>query len=170
MFLKLITSNFVLQIIFCIFENKNQIMEKVLFSPGFDCLEAIIEELTKAKEDIKICVFTISDNRIEDVLKKKQSEGINIRIITDNDKRFDLGSDIVALAKIGIPVKVDLTKAHMHHKFAVIDNKVTITGSYNWTRSAQEYNYENIIITENKEATDVFIAEFEKLWSAMISI
>lgn len=139
-------------------------MDKVYFSPGRDCLDAITKTLLSAKNDVKICVFTISDNRIVDAIKELQYRGINIKIISDNDKMHDRGNDVEYLASRGIAVKIDRTDAHMHHKFAVIDEEVTITGSYNWTRSAEQYNHENIVITDNPKITKPFVKEFNKLW------
>ena len=145
-------------------------MNKAYFSPGTDCLNAIIDTLLTAKNTVKICVFTISDNRIVDAIKELQYRGINIKIISDNDKRFDRGSDIEYIASRGIAVHIDRTEAHMHHKFAVIDEEVTITGSYNWTRSAEQYNHENIIITDNEKLTKAFVKEFNKLWKETDSL
>ena len=73
-------------------------MTKVYFSPGPDCLNAIRDTLRKAKRKAKICVFTISDNRIVDAIKEMQLNGVNIKIISDNDKRYDEGNDIDILA------------------------------------------------------------------------
>ena len=54
----------------------------------------------------------------------------------------------------------------MHHKFAVFDRKVLLTGSYNWTRSAASENQENLIVTEAPGLVRSFAAEFDKLWAA----
>ena len=142
-------------------------MTKVYFSPGTDCLNAIIDTLKKAKRKANICVFTISDNRIVDAIKEMQLNGVNIKIISDNDKRYDKGNDIDYIANMGIAVKLDKTHAHMHHKFAVIDDTITITGSYNWTRSAETKNYENILITDSKDVAKAYGREFDKLWEIM---
>jgi len=139
-------------------------MTKVYFSPGPDCLNAIIDALKKAKRRAKICVFTISDNRIVDAIKDIQLNGVNIKIISDNDKRYDTGNDIDYISDLGIDVKLDTTSAHMHHKFAVIDDTITITGSYNWTRSAEQKNYENILVTDSKDIAKAYTREFDKLW------
>lgn len=139
-------------------------MTKVYFSPGPDCMNAIIDTLKKAKRRAKICVFTISDNRIVDAVKEMQLNGVNIKVISDNDKRFDQGNDIDYIARLGIDVRLDTTQAHMHHKFAVIDDTITITGSYNWTRSAEQKNYENILVTDSKDVAKAYGREFDKLW------
>ncbi len=146
-------------------------MTKIYFSPGTDCLNAIVDTLKKAEHSAKICVFTISDNRIVDAIKDMQLNGVNIKIISDNDKRYDKGNDIDYMAsRLGIDIKLDTTSAHMHHKFAVIDDKITITGSYNWTRSAETRNYENILVTDDEKVAKTYVKEFDKLWKMMEQI
>jgi len=93
--------------------------------------------------------------------------GVAIQLLTDNDKLLDLGSDIIELRKAGINVKVDNTSNHMHHKFLVTDDSSIITGSYNWTRSAAKFNYENIIVSTEQTLVHDFIIEFERLWNLM---
>jgi phosphatidylserine/phosphatidylglycerophosphate/cardiolipin synthase-like enzyme len=94
-------------------------------------------------------------------------KGLEIRIITDNDKMRDLGSDIDRLAKAGIAVKMDNTSNHMHHKFMVVDDRSLLTGSYNWTRSAARYNHENIVLIHETGVVRSFLKEFERLWKEM---
>ena len=142
--------------------------ERVYFSPGEDCLNAILYQIKNASKMIQICLFTISDNRISDEVISKHRQGVPVNIITDNDKLYDTGSDIKQLSRSGIPVKVDVTDNHMHHKFALFDKTTTITGSYNWTRSAEKYNHENIIITDSDSMIREFEREFDKLWEECI--
>lgn len=141
--------------------------EQVYFSPGEQCLQAIVSCIQKAIYTVDICVFTISDDRITSQIIACFQAGRKVRILTDNEKLHDLGSDIKQLAKAGIPVMVDQTRNHMHHKFAIIDSRLVLTGSYNWTRSAAEYNHENILVTHNKQAVYHFEKEFGKLWAEM---
>jgi phosphatidylserine/phosphatidylglycerophosphate/cardiolipin synthase-like enzyme len=54
----------------------------------------------------------------------------------------------------------------MHNKFAVIDNAVILTGSYNWTISASNCNQENILIIESKLVSNNYQNEFNKLWKS----
>lgn len=141
---------------------------EVYFSPQDDCAPEIIRHLESAQSRLRICVFTISDNRISEALAQRARDGIRVRIVTDNDKVYDYGSDIQRLAKVGrIDVRVDRTEHHMHHKFAVIDDARVITGSYNWTRSADEYNHENVLMTAEPAVVDAYSKEFERLWDAM---
>jgi phosphatidylserine/phosphatidylglycerophosphate/cardiolipin synthase-like enzyme len=70
----------------------------------------------------------------------------------------------------GIPVKIDDTRHHMHHKFAIVDKEILVNGSYNWTRSADEYNHENLIITKDEALVKDFTQEFKKLWNEFDSL
>ncbi|MFT5822503.1 MAG: cardiolipin hydrolase [Crocinitomix sp.] len=139
--------------------------ESVYFSPGEECLQAILSNIRGASQKIRICLFTISDNRITKELISKSRQGVSVRIITDNDKMFDKGSDIEELSRAGISIRVDETDNHMHHKFALFDGDITLTGSYNWTRSAERYNHENILITDSNKVLREFNKEFESLWN-----
>ena len=140
---------------------------KVYFSPSEDCRNAIIREIRNAKAMLKICVFTISDDRITDAILEAHQRSVAITIITDNDKTFDVGSDIEMLSKKGIRIKMDTTTNHMHHKFMVVDDRTVTTGSYNWTNSAARYNQENIIVTADKAAVSAFSKEYDRLWPLM---
>lgn len=64
----------------------------------------------------------------------------------------------------GICVRCDRTSVHMHHKFAVVDERLLITGSLNWTQTAVQRNKENILITEDPELVQPFVKEFQRLW------
>jgi len=139
-------------------------MYKSYFSPGEDCRNAIISKLKQAKKEVKVCVFTITDNQIGSVLRDLHYDGIEVKIITDNDKQYDRGSDIDYLAQKGVDIRIDTTDAHMHHKFAIIDDEILINGSYNWTVSAAEKNQENIIVTDNRDFVKSFLKEFDNLW------
>ncbi len=140
------------------------VVEDIKFSPNDNCQKGIIDFIDNAKQNIKICVFTISDNEISDKIIEKFEQNVDVKIITDNEKVFDMGSDIRKFVEIGLKVKVDKTPHHMHHKFAITDDKLLLTGSYNWTRSAEERNYENIIVTDQRDLTKAYIKEFDKLW------
>lgn len=108
--------------------------------------------------------ITITDDRITGAILEAHRRGIAIRILTDNEKAFDPGSDITRLEHAGVPIRVDRTPYHMHHKFAIIDNELLLNGSYNWTRGAAENNEENFIITDDKRLLGPFRELFERLW------
>lgn len=138
---------------------------EALFSPQHNCAGRVAELFGNARSFVDICVFTITDDRITDAIVRAHRRGVKIRIVTDNDKSFDPGSDIERLRALGIPVRMDRTIDHMHHKFAIFDGSLLLSGSYNWTRSAQDNNEENILLTTEKRLVVPFRDLFEKLWS-----
>jgi len=139
---------------------------EAFFSPGEQCVRKIVNLIGCADETIEICVFTITDNRISDAILEAHNAGRNVRIVTDNDKSNDAGSDIYNLDRRGVPVRVDSSPYHMHHKFAIFDNRQVLTGSYNWTRGAANSNQENIVVSHEPQLLRGFQREFEKLWKA----
>ncbi len=64
----------------------------------------------------------------------------------------------------GLPVRLDASAFHMHHKFALFDGRRLATGSFNWTRSATEGNEENLIVTDDIRLVRAFAERFERLW------
>lgn len=136
------------------------------FSPGQDCRRAILDLLVRARRTLDVCVFTISDDRIAEGLLAAHRRGVQLRLITDNDKTADTGNDIGRLVDAGIPVRVDETAWHMHHKFAIADSATLLTGSFNWTRSASDYNQENVLVTQELRLVEAFEREFGRLWQA----
>jgi phosphatidylserine/phosphatidylglycerophosphate/cardiolipin synthase-like enzyme len=134
------------------------------FSPGEDCKRLIIEELNRTLLTVDICVFTISDDDIAETIRECRHRKVKVRIISDDEKIDDPGSDVYALAAAGIETRIDDSPHHMHHKFAIFDNRRLLTGSYNWTRSAADCNQENILLTDDKRTVAAYKDEFEKLW------
>ena len=147
-------------------EEPDQNSSQVYFSPGDDCPQIIINQLERASRSIDICVFTITDNRIADAIRDAFVRGIAVRVISDNDKSLDPGSDIERLKGLGVPIRIDQTQHHMHHKYAVFDQKTTLTGSYNWTRSADKHNDENFVITSEPTINRAYSGHFDRLWNA----
>lgn len=86
---------------------------------------------------------------------------------TDNTKEFDAGSDVAQLRSAGVPIAVDRTDAHMHHKFAIFDGNWLLNGSYNWTRSACEHNEENLVASNDPALVGQFQRAFEQLWTSL---
>jgi mitochondrial cardiolipin hydrolase len=138
-----------------------------LFSPGDACLGHIVNRFFAARKSVEVCVFTITDDRITRAILDAHKRRVQVRIVTDNEKMYDAGSDIERLAAAGVPVRVDKSPYHMHHKFAVFDRTFLVNGSYNWTRGAAEYNFENVMDTADPGLVSAFGAEFERLWAAL---
>lgn len=145
--------------------SSSNVYVRSFFFPSESSFSELQRALSSARSTIDVCVFTITDDDIANVLIQAHRRGIKVRVISDNDQAASRGSDIAKLASHGIPVRVDPTPAHMHNKFAVVDGNVLISGSYNWTKGARRDNNENIIITNSGDAVSSFSQEFNKLWN-----
>ena len=137
------------------------------FSPSEGCPQRIMQLLSAARTDLDICVFMITDDRLAEAILEAHARGVAVRIITDNEKAFDLGSDVERLQAAGVQLKVDQTPFHMHHKFALVDRQLLLTGSYNWTRGAARDNLENFIVTSERRLVEPFLEVFERLWRTL---
>jgi cardiolipin hydrolase len=144
-----------------------KLLQEAFFSPEDDCVAVINGYLRTVRRTLHLCVFTITDDRISRKILQCHQRGIAVKLISDNEKAFDTGSDIKSLAQGGIEVRIDATPNHMHHKFAIMDEQVVMTGSYNWTRSAAHYNHENILVTNDAAVVARYRDCFENLWPDM---
>jgi mitochondrial cardiolipin hydrolase len=147
--------------------------DRACFSPGEQCLGAIIHRFEECRTTADLCVFTITDDRISRSILDAHRRRVKIRILSDQDKSGDLGSDMRQFREAGIAVKLadvftlsgPRHEGHMHHKFAIFDGERLINGSYNWTRGAANVNFENLVDTANPDLISVFSEEFRRLWN-----
>jgi phosphatidylserine/phosphatidylglycerophosphate/cardiolipin synthase-like enzyme len=137
------------------------------FSPGEAPLRAIVKLLEEARGSIDVCVFTVTDDRLARALLEAHQRGVRVRVVSDDEKALDAGSDVGRLSDAGIPVRLDRTEAHMHHKFALFDRLRLLTGSYNWTRSAATVNHENVLVSDDPRLVQPFCRAFDDLWTAL---
>lgn len=135
------------------------------FAPRESVYQRVVRALDGTRQRADLAVFTITDDRITRAILAAHQRGVALRIVSDNDKANDLGSDVERLARAGVPVRIDRTPVHMHHKFAIFDGRTLLNGSFNWTRSATEENAENILLTDDETLVKAYAAEFEHCWS-----
>ena len=140
------------------------VVSSAYFSPGDTCLRRLSDLMRGCRASLDICVFTIADDRLTGAILDCHARGVQVRIVSDDDKRHDAGSDIHRLREHGLAVRLDDSPAHMHHKFALFDGRVLANGSFNWTRSATRDNDENLVVTDDANLVRVFGLQFEKLW------
>jgi len=148
---------------------RNVEVNDALFFPDTDKsdglnYEIFLQYLSSPTKTIEVCVFTITDDAVANILLDLHKKGIKVRIITDDDQSASTGSDIQTMKKAGIPVEMDSTPYHMHNKFAIIDGVLLLNGSYNWTTTANTKNNENMIVTNHKGLVKSYGEYFEKLW------
>ena len=137
----------------------------VYFSLVGDPERAIIEQLNKAGESIDIAMYYFTDRNLANAVIDAHNRGVGVRVYLDKDQKEAQYSKSRYLTKQGITIRYSSNSYLMHHKFAVIDNEVVITGSYNWTASAGERNNENLIVIRDPPLASRYKQEFYRLWS-----
>ena len=137
---------------------------EAVFSTREDCAQYLQGLISSCRRTIDVCVFTITDDRITRSLVEAHRRKVEVRVISDDEKSSDAGSDIQHLKQSGIAIKTDRDPNHMHHKFALFDGQRLLNGSYNWTRSASLRNEENFVVTNDRKLVREFNSHFEYLW------
>ena len=137
----------------------------IKFTPSTECEDAIINYINSSKETIDIAVYSINNDKIVNALKNAYDRGIKLRILTDRLQASAKSSKVIDLYRYGINIRVNSKHKIEHNKFAVYDQKVASTGSFNWTNTASNKNSENcVFIIRNKSAVKEYANRFEYLW------
>lgn len=138
---------------------------QIFFSPSNRCENSIIKLINQSEERIDVVVYAINNDDIVEALKKAQNRGVKIRILTDRLQASNKYSKVRELYNYGINIRVHSKHKIEHNKFAVFDNNVAMTGSYNWTNPATEKNSENcVFFFRDRDAIEKYQNRFEYLW------
>ena len=138
---------------------------KVYFSPNGGCQKAVIAEIRKATQTIDIAMYYLTSRDIAQALVRAQENNVRVRIVLDQGQEIEHASKSGYLVKHGLEIKYHMGFGLMHNKFAIIDGKSLITGSFNWTRTAEEKNEENLLIITDQETLKEYEERFNYLWN-----
>ena len=136
------------------------------FSPEDKVGEKITEKLKQANSSIYFMAFSFTDDRMGKVLREKAKAGVLIKGVFETVGSGTKYSEFGPLSKAGIDVRQDGNPYLMHHKVFIIDEKIVITGSFNFSAGADESNDENVVIIEDPALAKAFMAEFQRVYSA----
>jgi len=136
----------------------------VSFSRTEDTSQLLQYWIGRANETIRLMVMLITQDELADTLIAANSRGIDIDVIIDDEWLFSSGSDYQQILDAGVDIRGDDRGALMHHKVMIIDGYVVMTGSYNWSTSAEDRNDENIIILKSETLAQSYLEEFNRIW------
>ena len=141
---------------------------QVLFSPHGGIRGRIIKACNLSKTSIDAAIFDFTSGDLADALVRAKDRDVALRVIADPKRGADRNSETPFLKKKGVNLRLLPGKGRgiMHNKFAIFDGRILLTGSYNWTESAEEYNWENVIILEDTAVVRAYREQFEKMWKA----
>ena len=134
---------------------------EVYFSPHGGCAEAIIRELDKAKFSVLVQAYSFTSAPIAKALLSTHKRGVKVQVILDKSQRTDKYSSAAFFLNQGIPVKIDAKHAIAHNKVMIIDGETVITGSFNFTKAAEEKNAENLLIIHDKKLASLYIKNWQ---------
>ncbi|GAH47625.1 unnamed protein product, partial [marine sediment metagenome] len=110
------------------------------------------------------------DREIALPLVKARERGVKVRLYLDKDQVDYKYSQSRFLVQKGIKTRISTNNYNMHNKFAIIDNRLLLTGSYNWTFSANHRNDENLMVIDDSEIIEIFQNQFVNLWTNKYSL
>ncbi|HLG30855.1 MAG TPA: phospholipase D-like domain-containing protein [Candidatus Brocadiales bacterium] len=139
---------------------------QALFSPEGKIRDHILKRINGCSSSIEIAVYDFTSGDIAEALVNAKNRGVKIRLVMDKKQAEKEGSLYGFLKDEGFDVlllkgRVD---GSMHNSFVVFDNKLVLTGSYNWTEYAEKFNYENAILTDEKAVVKMYQDEFKRLY------
>jgi phosphatidylserine/phosphatidylglycerophosphate/cardiolipin synthase-like enzyme len=123
---------------------------------------AIINEISNAKTEILVQAYSFTSTPIAKALVDAHKRGVKVEAILDKSQRKETYTETTFLANMGVPTFIDDKHAIAHNKVMVIDRETVITGSFNFTKAAEEKNAENLLVIRSKELAEKYIDNWMK--------
>ena len=143
----------------------NGILVENYFSPDDGVAAQVVSALQAAEESIYFMAFSFTREDFSQVLIEKADAGLTVRglyesqqIASGSDQSWNLLSDAE------LEVLQDGNRYKLHHKVIIIDGQIVITGSYNFSNSAEDRNDENILIIHDPDLAFLYLEEFAARW------
>lgn len=138
---------------------------KVLFSPQDNCAREIVSQIDRAENYVYVAIYYFTSRPIAYALLKAKDRKVDVKVCLDKEQPSYEYSKSRFLQNKGINIRLIGDSGIMHNKFCVIDDHITITGSYNWTVRADLKNDENLLVIESQEIAKKYKDQFNKFWS-----
>jgi len=138
-------------------------VDALFVSPTVDGVieDRIIEAIDGAEDELLVAMYSFTDDDIGFALVMAYLRGVEVYVLLDDGQDSDSqGREYPNLTSVGIPVGVEHQTGLLHHKFLVVDRELVITGSYNWSDSADQSNFENVVVISCAEIAEAYACEF----------
>ncbi len=136
------------------------------FAPEDGVLDRILELVEGAGESIRFMAFSFTDDRLGEAVKQQSKAGIEVQGVFEARGADTEYSEYGRLSRARPPLDV-LTDGNpyiLHHKVIIVDDKVVILGSFNFSESANELNDENVLIIHDRDVAALYRDEFERMY------
>jgi phosphatidylserine/phosphatidylglycerophosphate/cardiolipin synthase-like enzyme len=132
----------------------------VCFSPEEDCAAFAVRAINNAQREILVGAYGLTTGSgVVEALVRAKGRGVDVRLIADKTTPCPAINGIEPLATAGVPVWIDAQARIAHAKTMVIDDAVTLMGSYNWTRGAAAYS-ENLNLVSSPAVAAAYAAHW----------
>lgn len=137
---------------------------QVCFSPNGGTQKAIVAAIDNCEKSIRVMAYYFTCEEIRDAVLRARLRGVEVAIVLDKTQERRKDSVWKALSDAGCEVRFDRKHRIMHNKVILIDGKLVITGSYNFTKSAEVRNAENCLFIRDTALAGKYLAEFERVF------
>ena len=138
---------------------------EVYFSPEDGVAKHVLQRLQEARKSIRFMAFSYTEDKISDAMIAKFKAGLAVSGVFEAQNAGGSGADFNRLKQSGIDVLQDGNCYILHHKVIVIDERTVITGSYNFTGSAERDNDENLVIVDDSDLARAYLGEFRRVYA-----
>jgi phosphatidylserine/phosphatidylglycerophosphate/cardiolipin synthase-like enzyme len=132
------------------------------FTPPEDCTALIRRELAAAERQVLVQAYSFTSAPIADALVAARRRGVEVTVLLDGDSAEGPASVLPGLTRGGVRVLLDDPPGIAHNKVMVIDGARVITGSFNFTRAAEERNTENLLVLRDAAIAAAYVANWER--------
>ena len=137
---------------------------EAFYSPEDETASRIIDLLHGAQESIYFLAFSFTADDIAGAMIDRAQAGLHVAGVMERTQyNSNQGTEFDRLRAAGIDVLLDSDPDNMHHKVIIIDEGIVVTGSYNFSRSAEQTNDENVLIVHNGEVAGYYLEEFNRI-------
>lgn len=134
---------------------------EVCFTPGKDCTAMLSGELGKAKKEVLIQAYYFTSESLAKAVLSARKRGVRVLVILDRSQKSSKYSSLTFFQNQGIETLIDSSHAIAHNKIMIIDGETVLTGSFNFTKAAQEKNAENLLIIRDRLVVDKYERNFQ---------
>jgi phosphatidylserine/phosphatidylglycerophosphate/cardiolipin synthase-like enzyme len=138
----------------------------VCFTPEYgvtpSCTQEVVDALNGATKSVLVQAYSFTSAPIAKALVDAKRRGIDVKVILDRSNRTAHYSAATFLAHAGIPMWIDAQHAIAHNKVMIIDGKTVLTGSFNFTKAAEQQNAENLVNINDSTLAEKYAANWRK--------
>ncbi len=139
---------------------------EVYFSPDDGVARRLVELIQGARQNVYFLAYSFTSDDLADALIARHKAGVEVRgVMEASQAKSNVGSDYERFLASGIDTRLDGNPDNMHHKVIIIDEQIVVTGSYNFSRNAEEKNDENMLVIHSPQVAADYLTEFQRIFS-----